>query len=158
MIRYALVCSAAHDFDGWFRSSEDFDAQKARGLVECPVCGSTAVEKALMAPAVRIRDGASAPTLPAPVAAGAPPVPAVPAALPPPEAAEMIARLRELKAKLTAGSENVGERFAEEARRIHYGETEARAVHGQASPDEARALVEEGVPILPLPILPDERN
>lgn len=158
MIRYALVCSAAHDFDGWFRSSEDFDAQKARGLVDCPVCGSSAVEKALMAPAVRTRDGAAAPVAPPAVPAAAAALPAVPAALPPPEAAEMIARLRELKAKLTAGSENVGDRFAEEARRIHYGETEARAVHGQASPDEARALVEEGVPILPLPILPDERN
>lgn len=162
MIRYDLVCSAPHAFDGWFRSSADFDAQSARGLVTCPVCGSAEVGKALMAPAVRTRGGAVAPAVDAPPTA---PVPArmetpppVPVGLFPPVAAEMLAKLREIKQKLTANSENVGDRFPEEARKIHYGDAPERPVHGQATPEEARALIEEGVEIMPLPILPDERN
>lgn len=163
MIRYDLVCAAPHAFDGWFRSSADFDAQAARGLVACPVCGSTAVAKALMAPAVRTR--AATPAAPPVASPAEPPVPSagppaapVPAGLFPPEAAEMVARLRALKAKLLEQSENVGRRFPEEARRIHYGEAPERAVYGEASPEEAQALIDEGVGILPLPVLPDEQN
>lgn len=162
MIRYDLVCSAPHAFDGWFRSSADFDAQSARGLVTCPVCGSAEVGKALMAPAVRTRGTAVAPVsdleAAATVAAKVETPPPVPVGLFPPEAAEMLAKLREIKQKLTANSENVGDRFPEEARKIHYGDAPERPVHGQATPDEARALIEEGVEIMPLPILPDERN
>jgi hypothetical protein len=157
MIRYALTCSNAHTFDAWFRSAEDFDAQRERGLLSCPTCGDGAVAKALMAPAVVSRRAPPAErAVPPAVRPG--PSGAVPAALPSPETAEMVERLRALKAELLKGSEDVGGRFAEEARRIHYGESPARTVHGQASLDDARALVEEGVGILPLPVLPDERN
>ncbi len=165
MIRYDLVCTHGHGFDGWFRSSADFDAQNERRLVNCPVCGADEVRKALMAPALRTRDvPASQAPVPTPVEAAGEPAAATSPALPvpvglfPPEAAEMIAKLREIKQKLTANSENVGDRFPEEARKIHYGDAPERPVHGRATPEEAKALVEEGVEILPLPVLPDERN
>jgi hypothetical protein len=153
MIRYALTCSAEHRFEAWFRSADDFDRQDARGLLSCPACGDTAVRKALMAPAVATR--------PEPESAKAGPAdaaPPMPAALAAPQVAEIAETLRALKAKLLENSEDVGTRFAEEARRIHYGEAPTRTVHGRASGEEARALVEEGVGILPLPVLPDERN
>lgn len=164
MIHYDLACDQAHGFDAWFRSSADFDRQAERGLLTCPQCGSAKVGKALMAPAVRLggprrEEPAPAATqvpVPAPVQPGGPA--AVPAALAAPETREVIEKLRELKAKLLENSENVGPRFADEARRIHYGDAPARAVHGQATVEEARELVEEGVGILPLPVLPEERN
>jgi hypothetical protein len=160
MIRYALSCDAGHAFEAWFRSSADYDGQAERGLLSCPQCGSARVGKALMAPSVVTREApaATAPSAaPAQVPVPVPPPP-VPAALLPPEAQEVVAKLRELKSKLLESSENVGERFPDEARRIHYGEAPPRIVHGQASADEARALIEEGVGILPLPVLPEERN
>jgi hypothetical protein len=153
MIRYSLICSDGHEFEAWFRSSGDFDDQSRRGLLTCPQCGSASVAKALMAPQVVLRE-TPRPALPAP----APPAPAMPAALIPPEAAELIGKLREFKAKLLENSENVGARFADEARKIHYGEAPERAVYGQASIEEARELVDEGIGIMPLPVLPDERN
>lgn len=156
MIHYSLACDQAHPFEAWFRSSADFDRQAEAGLLSCPHCGSGKVAKALMAPAVRLQ-----PTRTEPVPAALP-VPAtetpVPAALVPPEARAFVEKLRELKAKLLEGSENVGGKFADEARKIHYGEAPARAVHGEATPEQARELIEEGVGILPLPVLPDERN
>jgi hypothetical protein len=164
MIRYALTCSNAHAFEAWFRSAEDFDGQRDRGLLSCPACGDGAVSKALMAPAVVTRRAPVAEAVPAPVPGPVMgPGPAmgpgsVPAALPGPPTAEFLARLRALKAEMLENSEDVGQRFAEEARRIHYGEAPTRTVHGQASLDDARALLEEGVGILPLPVLPDERN
>ncbi|WP_181704482.1 DUF1178 family protein [Chthonobacter rhizosphaerae] len=158
MIRYALSCDKGHGFDAWFRSAADFDAQAERGLLSCPHCGSTSVAKGLMAPRVRTGEAAE-PSAPTPVPAEAPTVPApIQAMLSTPEGREIIGRLRELKTRLIENSENVGSRFAEEARRIHYGEAPERAVHGQATAEEARELVEEGVGILPLPILPDEQN
>ena len=152
MIRYALTCSDGHAFEAWFRSAEDFDRQQERGMLSCPTCGDGRVSKALMAPAVVSRP-AAAEAEAMPVAALPPPQAPVP-----PQMQEAIRRLRELKAQLLANAEDVGKGFAEEARRIHYGEAPARAVHGQASADEARALLEEGVGILPLPVLPEERN
>lgn len=158
MIRYALTCSADHRFEAWFRSSADFDSQSERRLVTCPACGSPDVEKALMAPAVRISDDRPAirPAEPE-ILPPTPPVP-VPAALATPEGQEILARLKALKSQMLQNSENVGVRFAEEARKIHYGEAPERAVHGQASPEDAEALLDEGIAILPLPVLPDERN
>jgi hypothetical protein len=153
MIRYTLSCDNDHTFEAWFRSSADFDAQAARGLLSCPQCGSEKIGKALRAPNVVVRDEPTVARVPAPVAP-----PPVPAAMLPPEAQEMVSKLRELKAKLVENSENVGERFADEARKIHYGESPARPVHGQASLEDARALLDEGVEILPLPVLPEERN
>jgi hypothetical protein len=158
MIRYALSCSKGHPFEAWFRPAEDFDRQQEGGLLACPSCGDTSVAKALMAPAVVSRGEAQAvipdaqpETAPLPVAAPGP----VPL---PPEAEAMIARLRELKAKLLENSEDVGRGFAEEARRIHFGEAPLRAVHGQASQEDAASLIEEGVEIMPLPVLPEDRN
>lgn len=167
MIRYALSCENAHLFDAWFRSSADYDAQEARGLLECPHCASKTVVKALMAPRVVTHDEPARPAPampPAPVVAAPPVPPPVPvppplaAALATPEGREIVGKLRELKAKMLENSENVGNRFAEEARRIHYGEAPARVVHGEATADDARALLEEGVGILPLPVLPDDLN
>ncbi len=149
MIRYSLVCSNAHEFEGWFRSSEDFDAQSAAGLCACPDCGSTSVAKALMRPNVATSETRAV----APAATPDKHLVAVP-----PEAREFIEKLKEIKAALLDGSENVGKRFAEEARRIHFGEAPARSVHGEASEEDARALMEDGIDILPLPVLPGERN
>jgi hypothetical protein len=157
MIRYSLVCAHAHQFEGWFRSSDDFDHQVASGLVSCPECGGTDVAKALMAP--RVVTSESRAVVPVAPEGSEPTVPAVlPLAGLPPEARDMIDRLRALKAKLIEGSEDVGTRFAEEARRIHFGEAPKRAVHGEASLEEAQSLAEEGVDILALPVLPGERN
>lgn len=154
MIRYNLVCEAAHTFECWFPSSDSYEDQASRGLVSCPACGETRVTKAMMAPSVARRDRA-------PVA-----VPAAEAGSPPDAPVRMISeperKIREmikaLHAHVAANSEHVGERFSVEARKIHYGEAESRAIHGQASLDEARALIEEGIDVAPLPPLPDERN
>lgn len=161
MIRFSLVCDKAHGFDAWFRFAADFDTQSARGLLSCPHCGSSAVAKGLMAPQVRTSESREQTRLPVPQPAADAPAEApsaLPAALMTPEGREILGRLKELKAKLIENSENVGPKFAEEARRIHYGEAPERPVHGQATAEEARALVEEGVGILPLPVLPDEQN
>ncbi len=164
MIRYALACADGHRFDGWFRSSADYDAQAARGLVTCAVCGGGEVAKALMAPAVRTAKETEVPASGTAGAATMPSPPPQPPASPLALAsaggplAEALAALRELRARIVANAEDVGPRFGEEARRIHYGEVPARGIYGAASPEEARALVEEGIEILPLPALPDEHN
>lgn len=165
MIRYALECDMEHGFEGWFRSSADFDAQSSRGLVTCPVCGSAKVFKSLMAPAVQGVDRAAArsePTAeaepkqavetdaPAPAAEVLPPVPVDP------RAAVMREMLRQLKDHVTKTSEDVGDKFAEEARKIHYQETEHRSIRGKATPEEARELAEEGIAFSPLPVFPED--
>ncbi len=158
MIRYSLVCEAGHGFESWFPSSDSYEAQAARGLVTCPVCDTRAVSKALMAPALTRTDRTSVP---------APAVPASSAGSQPNEAPltmvaepeqKMRAMLRAFHEHVVKNSEAVGPRFAEEARRIHYGEAEHRSIYGQASPDEARALIEEGIDVAPLPTMPDDRN
>lgn len=141
MIRYSLVCDNAHDFEAWFRNSDDFDKQKKRGLVECPECGSNKVGKALMAPAVstsRSREKIA-------LAMGE-------------EQKKALAALKELSKKMLEGAENVGDKFAEEARKIHFGETEARGIYGEATPEEAAGLVEDGVSFMPIPVFSDDRN
>ncbi|WP_370676688.1 DUF1178 family protein [Pleomorphomonas sp. PLEO] len=153
MIRYSLVCSNGHEFEGWFRSSDDFDTQSSAGLCACPECASTSVAKALMRPNVATSETRAA--VPVAVEGGAQEKQLVAV---PPEAREFLEKLKEIKAALLDGSENVGKRFAEEARRIHFGEAPIRAVHGEATEEDARALVEEGIDILPLPVLPGERN
>jgi hypothetical protein len=156
MIRYALACDAAHDFESWFPSGEAYEAQVARGLVACPACGSTRVEKRIMAPAVARTDKARAPV-------PAVPTPAAPAE-PQPVAVlgererELRAMLRALREHVTRTADYVGDRFAEEARAIHYGDEEERSIYGEASAEEVRALLDEGVEIAPLPVLPDDRN
>jgi hypothetical protein len=156
MIHYSLVCESEHAFEGWFRSSEDFERQTKMALVACPVCGSTTVHRGLMAPSVLSgRDRDATRNSPPPVATEAPKQPMM---LPDPAQLAMLEALRELRAKITEGADYVGERFADEARRMHYGETDKRGIYGEASVDEAKALAEEGIPVSPLPTLPDDRN
>lgn len=143
MIRYALVCDREHEFEGWFQDSAAFDAQAGDGAVACPFCGSTDVSKALMAPSLK---------------AGREDSPKLPVAAVDPRKAEMLEALRRLKRHVVENSEYVGERFPEEARKIHYEESDPRSIYGEASLEEARKLVEEGVEVAPLPVLPDERN
>lgn len=135
-----LECPHHHVFEGWFASEDEFQGQLARGLVECPICGDTQVAKRLSAP--RINLGATPPREPQPakrdVVATADPA--------------LQAQWLKLVRHVLDNSEDVGERFAEEARRIHYGEREERSIRGQASPEETEALLEEGVPVLPLPL------
>lgn len=133
MIRYSLQCRDGHGFEAWFRDSIAYDSLHAAGHVACTVCGSTDVGKALMTPAVATRDRETQPTLSAP-----------------PES-EAQRALAELRRRIEENADYVGGRFAEEARRIHEGDAESRAIWGEATRDEARALLEDGVPVAPLP-------
>lgn len=151
MIRYSLVCEAGHGFESWFPSSDSFDMQAAQGLVTCPVCDSASVTKALMVPSVARTDRDRAPAAP-PAQAEAPV-----ALIAEPER-QVRAMLKALREHVVASAEHVGARFPEEARKIHYGEAEGRPIYGEASPAEARALVEEGIEVAAIPILPDDRN
>jgi hypothetical protein len=169
MIRYNLVCAKGHEFESWFAGSAAYDKQARRGLVECPVCGSARVEKALMTPRLaRTRKSTPAePAVPdmavpdtAPPAAPGPatPGPPAPVAVISPQEQELRTKLREFREHLVKNAENVGQQFPEEARKMHYGEKEHRSIYGTASPDDAKALHEEGIAFAPLPVLPDERN
>lgn len=143
MIKYQLVCANDHTFDAWFRDSAAYDQQAGSGEVLCPACGTAEVSKALMAPRLARRKGADdAPKVPA----AAPEAPAEPTAPQPAMmAAAMGQALRALKAVVEKNCDYVGEKFAEEARKIHYGETEARGIYGETTPAEAEELREEGV-------------
>jgi hypothetical protein len=159
MIRYTLACERAHSFESWFQNSAAYDKQSKRGLVACPVCGSVKVEKAIMAPRLA-RTDLPEPRPPAPTPpAATPPAPAKTAVaiMSPPER-ELRQKLKELRDHVTKNASYVGAKFPEEARKIHYGETEHRSIYGEASPDEAKALHEEGIEFHPLPILPDDQN
>jgi hypothetical protein len=153
MIVFDLACDNAHTFEGWFGSSQDFADQQARGLLSCPVCDSAAVAKAPMAPAVPAKSNRQA---------AAPPAEGQLANRPPPP--EVIAAFKALaaaQAKALASSEWVGDRFASEVRAMHYGEVEEKQVHGRASRDDAAALIEEGIAVMPLLIpttAPEELN
>ena len=155
MIRYALRCARGHDFESWFQSSAAYDSQRKRGLVACPVCDSTKVEKAIMAPRLARKDK-SRPAL-EPVAAPAEDAPPASLVMAPQER-ELVAKLRELRDHVIKNADNVGTKFPDEARKIHYGDAEHRAIYGEATAEEARALIEEGVEVAPLPVLPDDRN
>lgn len=132
MIIFDLKCAPqGHVFEAWFGSGEDYEAQRARGLVACPLCGAAEVDKAPMAPRVGAKDNQDAP---------------------PPEAVKAaLADMAAAQKKMLAGSDFVGDRFADEARAIHLGEAEARAIHGQATPQEADDLRDEGIAVAPLP-------
>ena len=160
MIKYTLICDRKHEFESWFADSAAFDKQAKRKLVACPVCDSVKVEKAIMAPRVAAKKGRVPIEMPAP-AADAPATAAsasAPVAMISPIEQEFRAKLKELREQLVKNSDNVGEKFPEEARKMHYGETEHRSIYGVASPDEAKELLEEGIECHPLPVLPDERN
>lgn len=141
MIRFALKCPADHGFESWFQSGAAFDSLKSAGHVACPVCGDTGVEKTLMAPTVRpARDAAPArPDLSAP-------------------ASDAERALAELRRKVEENSEYVGLDFVTEARRIHDGDAPLRAIYGEARMDEAKKLIEDGVPVAPLPFLPQRKT
>jgi hypothetical protein len=156
MIRYNLRCDKGHAFESWFQNSSAYESQEKRKLVSCPGCGSTKVERAIMAPQIvsKKRDRAE----PAPAAAA-------PEAAAPSSTSLMMAQERELRAKLkelrdhiVKNADNVGERFPNEARKMHYGDIEHRPIYGEASPEEARSLIDEGVEVSPLPVLPEDRN
>jgi hypothetical protein len=166
MIRYALACECGHIFESWFASSMTYDKQVKRGLVVCPVCSSSKIDKAIMAPrlsGVRKRDDGPAPTaagdvpVPAPAAATTEETPA-PVAIVPPHERELRKKLKELREHLTRNADYVGRKFPEEARKMHYGELDRRSIYGEATPDQAKELHEEGIEFHPLPVLPDERN
>jgi hypothetical protein len=152
MIRYTLKCDAAHSFDSWFQSAEGFAALQASGALACPVCGSVAVEKGLMAPAVRPARRAAGPDQPAPPGQAPGPQPDKPSLAAP--ASELEAALTALKRQIEANSDYVGMNFAAEARAMHAGEAPERPIHGEAKPEEARKMMEEGLPVAPLPFLP----
>ena len=141
MIRFSLICDRDHEFEAWFRSNDDFDRQKKRGFVDCPACGSNRVGKALMAPAVstgRKREKI---------------------ALAMNEAQKnAMAEMKALSQKMRENADYVGDKFAEEARKIHFGETEARGIYGEATLDEAKSLAEDGVGFMPIPVFPEDRN
>ena len=157
MIHYSLVCHKGHDFESWFASSAAYDKQVKRGLVSCPLCGSAKVEKAIMAPRLARKDKST--PIVAPAAESAPSSEApTPVAMISPQEKEFRAKLKELRDHLTANADNVGKKFPEEARKMHYGEIEHRSIFGEASPQDAKELHEEGIEFHPLPVLPDERN
>ncbi len=188
MIRYALNCENRHTFESWFQNSSAYDKQAKRSLINCPVCGSAKVEKAIMAPnlaqslaqsvaqdlvqqdpAQREAIGGPQPPAPLPHPNPTPPPSLQPAPMPPiptktpvammsPVERELRQKLKELRDHITKNANYVGTKFPEEARKIHYGETEHRSIYGEASPDEAKELHEEGIEFHPIPVLPDDQN
>lgn len=140
MIQYTLTCDAHHKFDAWFRNADAYEDQAARGILSCPMCNSTNIEKALMAPAVSTsRDKVSLSSGHA-------------------DQAKYREALRALRQKMTDSADYVGDKFAEEARKIHYEEAEARGIYGEATRDEVSSLIDEGIDFMPLPPVPDEHN
>jgi hypothetical protein len=170
MIRYALVCDNHHEFESWFANSAAYDKQARRGLVACPACGSVKVEKALMTPRLARSDSSphhssahheSSAEAPAPQPAEAAPDAAAtpaPVAMMTPQEQALRQKLHELRDHIVKNAENVGQRFPEEARKMHYGEAEHRSIYGVASAKDAEALHEEGITFSALPVLPDDRN
>ena len=161
MIRYALACDKGHVFESWFQNSAAYDTQVKAALITCPVCNSAKVEKTLMAPGVvgaKKRAGAppASPSSPRPAADTADT--ATPVAMMSPQEQEFRKKLKELRDHLTKNADYVGQKFPEEARKMHYGEVEHRSIYGEATPDQAKELHEEGIEFHPLPVLPDERN
>jgi hypothetical protein len=142
VIRYSLHCEQAHEFEGWFASSSDFDRQLETGFLTCPTCGSGSIAKTLMAPSVstaRAKDSMAALA----VENGK---------------KEMLEKVKEIVTAIKANSEDVGDKFPEEARKIHYGEADQRGIMGKATMEEAKALIDEGIGIAPLPVLPEDAN
>ncbi len=141
MISYSLVCDNSHKFDAWFRSAEAYDEQHDRGIVTCPMCNSARVEKALMAPAVSRMNSDK-----------------VSLSTGHPMQAQIREMMRTMRKKVTSEADYVGDKFAEEARKIHFKEAEARGIYGEATRDEVAELIDDGVDFLPLPHIPEEAN
>ena len=147
MIHYDLICDQGHAFDGWFRNSAAYDEQAGKGLVTCTHCGSSNVEKQLMAPGIPVKSNRKAD---APAKVVSAPVD--------PRLAVMMQMVREMRRHVEENAEYVGDKFADEARKIHYAEAEKRGIYGEASPDEAKELIEEGIEVHLLPRLPEDGN
>jgi len=147
MIRYDLICDQEHAFDGWFRDSEAYDAQAAAGQVVCPICGSTTIAKQLMTPGIPAKSNQRAEGR-MPVFAGRNDE----------KVSELVEAVRKLRRHVEENADYVGDHFAEEARRIHYNEAKPRGIYGEASLEDAKALLEEGVEVHPLPPLPEDSN
>ena len=159
MIRYALRCEHDHAFESWFQNSSAYDSQVRRKLVSCPVCNSVKVEKAIMAPRIvgkKGRERAAEPAPATPAVAEAPATATTPLMMA--QERELRAKLKELRDHIVKNADNVGEKFPNEARKMHYGEIEHRPIYGEASPEEAKSLIDEGVEVSPLPVLPEDRN
>ncbi len=158
MIRYDLACSHGHEFDAWFSDSAAFEQQQAAGLVTCPVCGDTNVRRQLACPGIPVKGNRRSETPTGKPASATPPSAKGPV-LSEGEAQVLRQFVRELHAMVREKAEYVGSRFAEEARRRHAeGKAEERPIWGEASMEEARALREEGIDVMPLPPLPDKKN
>ena len=160
MIHYNLRCDKGHAFESWFQSSSAYESQEKRKLVNCPLCGSAKVERAIMAPQIVSKKGRDKAPSPA-EAADAPSMEVTTPTSTPllmAQERELRAKLKELRDHIVKNADNVGERFPNEARKMHYGDIEHRPIYGEASPDEARALIDEGVEVTPLPVLPGDRN
>lgn len=143
MIKFSLICDREHEFEIWFGSSDEYDKQKKRKLLSCPSCSSSRIEKALMRPSVstaRKKDQMMQ-------------ISNVQKAQ-----KELMEKVRQLRDEVVKNGENVGQRFPEEARKIHYGEAEARGIFGSASVEDAKELIDEGIEVMPLPVLPDDQN
>jgi hypothetical protein len=141
LIRFSLICDSEHEFEAWFRSSDDFETQKKRGFVDCPSCGSHKVEKALMAPAVSTARKQEKVAL----AMGE-------------EQRRMMTQMKAMAEKIRANADYVGDKFAEEARKIHFGEADQRGIYGEATLEEAKSLAEDGVDFMPVPVFPEDQN
>ena len=141
MIKYALICEHAHPFEGWFGASADYDDQRERGLIECPVCGSHSVDKQIMAPAVAGTKAQSAPDVTGQ-----------------PTQAMMMEAMRRVRAHVEDNFDYVGDRFAQEARDIHDGRSEDRGIYGEATPKQVKDLVEDGVRVAALPPAPPKKS
>lgn len=137
MIRFSLHCDKDHEFEGWFRSNDDFDSQAEKGLVSCPSCGSKKVGKALMAPSVSTGRQKEKIAI---------------------AMSEMAKEMKEMVKKVRENADYVGAEFAEQARKIHFGEAEARGIYGEATPEDVEALLEDGVDVMPLPVFPEDHN
>jgi hypothetical protein len=141
VIHYSLVCDKSHKFDGWFSNAAAYDGQKARGLVTCPICLTTAVDKALMAPSIARSTSEK-----------------VSLSIGHPQHQQLRDAMLALRNKVTSEADYVGDKFAEEARKIHFKEVDQRGIYGEATKEEVAALVEDGVDFMPLPNLPEEHN
>ncbi|WP_170507539.1 DUF1178 family protein [Ruegeria arenilitoris] len=150
MIQYALKCSNGHTFDSWFQSAAAYDKLASSGMVTCAVCGCADVEKAIMTPRVRPAREAVAKTI-----APMPEAETIDVAAPAPDIEKVLAELRR---KVEENSDYVGKDFASEARKIHLGDAPERAIYGEAKPDEAQALIDDGVPVAPLPFVPSRKT
>jgi hypothetical protein len=158
MIRYTLACAKGHSFETWFQNSAAYDKQSKRGLVACPVCGDSKVEKAIMRPQLAGTRKRGTPARSVPADAPAEADAKTPVAMISPEEREVRRKLKELREHLVKNADYVGPRFPEEARKMHFGEIEHRSIYGEASPKDAKELADEGIEFHPLPTLPDERN